>query len=376
MIIKSIDYKQFKGKRNEWHLKNCVLSNINLLVGKNASGKTRTLNIIKGLGDIFSRIRKLQFSSGDYNVLFLKDSAEFVYKLLYEKANVINENLFVNKVNMMDRGPEGKGNIYAEEVKKKIQFQIPTDEVAVLAKKDVLQHPFLNDLYLWGKDLKAYYFGTPLGKDYFYSDVDAFKSDNDIDYKDANQVARIYTKGIHDFGESYSDLVLKDMENIGYRINNIQIGKMSGIITKQPLMGILLKESDLKTHTEQFEASQGMFRAFSLLCQINYGLMSSNISCILIDDIGEGLDFDRSTRLIKMIIRKAQEFNQQIIMSTNDRFVMNNVPLEYWSVIIRRGNVSEIYNYNNAKEIFDEFKLTGLNNFDLYSSDYLERKLK
>ena len=84
MILKSLNYKQFKGKKNKWHLKNCVFSNINLLVGKNASGKSRTINIIKGLGDIFSRIRKLQYLSGDYNIHFLKNSSEFIYNLLYE----------------------------------------------------------------------------------------------------------------------------------------------------------------------------------------------------------------------------------------------------------------------------------------------------
>jgi hypothetical protein len=93
---------------------------------------------------------------------------------------------------------------------------------------------------------------------------------------------------------------------------------------------------------------------------------------ILIDDIGEGLDFDRSSRLIKLLIEIAEKNdNIQLIMSTNDRFVMNNVPLEYWQVIQRNGGECKVFNYQNSKGKFDEFEYTGLNNFDFLRTDFL-----
>jgi len=57
-------------------------------------------------------------------------------------------------------------------------------------------------------------------------------------------------------------------------------------------------------------------------------------------------------------------------MSTNDRFVMNNVPLEEWCVLQRRGSVVRVLNYTNSKELFDEFKFTGLSNFDFLAMDF------
>jgi hypothetical protein len=90
----------------------------------------------------------------------------------------------------------------------------------------------------------------------------------------------------------------------------------------------------------------------------------------LIDDIGEGLDYNRSTALVKLLVDKAKETPFQLIMATNDRFVMNNVPLEYWSVIQRIGNISRIYDYRNSPDLFKEFELTGMNNFDFFSSKY------
>jgi len=108
------------------------------------------------------------------------------------------------------------------------------------------------------------------------------------------------------------------------------------------------------------------------LIQVTYNIMSGLPSTILIDDIGEGLDFERSTKLIGLLIELAKKNDDiQLIMSTNDRFVMNNVPLEYWQVIQRKGGECRIYNYRNSKEIFDEFAYTGLNNFDFLATDFL-----
>jgi hypothetical protein len=116
--------------------------------------------------------------------------------------------------------------------------------------------------------------------------------------------------------------------------------------------------------------SQGMFRALSVLIQVNHAVMTSAPSCILIDDIGEGLDFERSCALIKLIIEKAETSSVQLIMSTNDRFVMNAVPLQDWSVLARQGPRCRVYNYANSKAAFDEFKFTGLNNFDFLATDF------
>jgi hypothetical protein len=58
-------------------------------------------------------------------------------------------------------------------------------------------------------------------------------------------------------------------------------------------------------------------------------------------------------------------------MATNDRFVMNAVPLQYWSVLRRHGGGAEVLNYENSKAKFDEFKFTGMNNFDFFATDFL-----
>ena len=72
MFLKSIEYAQHEGTPRLWKLEGCTLGNINLIVGKNATGKSRTLNVINGLANLLSGERKLQYMSGNYNVEFDK----------------------------------------------------------------------------------------------------------------------------------------------------------------------------------------------------------------------------------------------------------------------------------------------------------------
>jgi hypothetical protein len=50
---------------------------------------------------------------------------------------------------------------------------------------------------------------------------------------------------------------------------------------------------------------------------------------------------------------------------------MNKVPLETWTLIRRKAGIAEVSNYANSKKMFDEFKFTGLNNFDFFATNFL-----
>ncbi len=109
----------------------------------------------------------------------------------------------------------------------------------------------------------------------------------------------------------------------------------------------------------------------SILAQINYHAFTEKTQCIVIDDIGEGLDYERSCPLVNLLMAKARKSNAQLIMTTNDRFIMNVVPLKYWILLkCEKGNI-QFYNNTNSKKIFNDFKFTGLNNFDFSRLDYV-----
>ncbi|MCK4827031.1 ATP-binding protein, partial [bacterium] len=328
MQLKSISYTQYEGKPEEWSIEGFTLGPINLIVGRNASGKTRALNIIGSLGKLLSGETTL-YISGDYEVIFDKGDEKIVYRLKLDESKVFSEKLVIGSRTMLDRGKGGIGEIYAEKIGNNIEFQAPDNQLACLTRRDSLQHPFFEDLYQWGKSLRHYYFGTQLGKDH-YAVFKKGEQDSDLNLKDANQVVAIFRKGRKKFPSRFIEDIKTDMKLVGYEIEEIDVGPPTSIVVRagweQP-EGILVKESDLRAETDQNEISQGMFRALSLIIQLNYSALASVPSCILIDDIGEGLDYERASALIKLLIEKAKKSCVQLVMSTNDRFVMNNVPL-------------------------------------------------
>lgn len=376
MFIKNIDYSQFVNKPNSWTLVDCSFGNINLITGRNATGKTKLLNVIGNLANLLSGYRKLTYQSGYYNIKFNKGNNTIEYILGFEETKVIQEHLSINNVNYLDRGPDGIGTIHYKETGKSMKFQTPQNELASVARRDSIQHPFLEDLYIWGDSTRRYSFGTNLGRQTAFMLDDEKRGIEKVktDTRDQNQVVGIFLKGREEIGKRFITSILKDMKSIGYHISEIGTAVPEGIIffSKPPgeVVQLYIREKGLNARIYQHELSQGMFRALSLIIQITYSLTTSESSCILIDDIGEGLDFERSSSLVKLLIARTKNSPVQLIMATNDRFIMNNVPLEYWSIIQRTPGKAKIYNYRNSKELFNSFELLGLNNFDFFSSNY------
>ncbi|MCB0208479.1 MAG: ATP-binding protein [Anaerolineae bacterium] len=379
MKLVKFNYAQHLGEPQEWKLVDCTFGDINLIVGKNATGKTRTLNVIRALADLLSELTELKWKEGIYEVEFEHNGQTIAYVLEYHHRAVTKELLTINSDVRLTRGPGGEGEIYAaDDIKKMIRFRVPENQVAAFAKRDSIQHPFLEELYEWGKGVIRYDFGTLLGKDHFVVIKQAEEDDDaTLDLRQTQKVVAIFLDGLKKYSKDFSQAIIEDLRDLGYDIEDIGVENVPDL-SFQPNIGvnpsgIYVKEVDRNDKTFQPAMSQGMFRALSVLIQLNYLLLAGEPSCILIDDIGEGLDFGRSSALINTLINKIEGSSTQLIMATNDRFVMNNVPLEYWIIIQRQGSECIHYNYRNSKPMFDEFEMTGLSNFDLFSSNYYLR---
>ncbi len=381
MKLVKFTYSQFENHPDEWVIKDFTLGDINLIVGSNATGKTRTLNVIRGLADLVSEVETLQWQDGKYEAEFLNSVETMKYNLEYHNGNVAFEQLAIGSQIYLNRGEKGVGEIFAQQLNQRIQFQSPANRVAVFAKRDEIQHPFLEKLYSWGKGLLRYDFGTTMGRDLL-----ALQPNNDantvpdVNPRDTQKAVEFFHRGQEKFGEQFIQAVIHDMAQIGYELTQIGVAIPPGVKVKSTIgnldvnpIALFIEENGIQDKIYQTSISQGMFRALSILIQFNYAFFASEPSCILIDDIGEGLDFRRSSSLIKLLIEKVKQTSAQLIMTTNDRFVMNNVPLEYWILLERQGSEIISHNYRNSKQMFDDFELTGLNNFDLFSINYYKR---
>jgi energy-coupling factor transporter ATP-binding protein EcfA2 len=389
MQLKRLSFSQFTGQNKEWCLENLSLAKVNLLVGKNASGKTRSLAVVNSLANMLSGDSYSIISNGSYKAEFGDESDEITYyEIDIKDGRVANEKLTVpDKGEVLSRHVGGVGKIFLAEKGGFLDFQTPDTQLAAVARRDSIQHPFFEPLNKWGDSLRYYLFGSPLGKhSYGFVPKEDVKAGvwND---KDMNHVLGTFMKGTADYKEKFKEAIIKDMRKIDYKLEDISVRPYSSVgfpitpynlpsSTTEELYVLSVKEASLTGWTEQVEMSQGMFRALSIIIQVNYSEMASRSNTILIDDIGEGLDFERSCDLIELLMEKVEVSKTQLTMSTNDRFVMNYVPLEAWSVLQREGQKCRILNYRNSKEIFDDFQYTGLSNFDFFAKEFYRQPIE
>jgi energy-coupling factor transporter ATP-binding protein EcfA2 len=376
MQLDVLRFIEFENQPREWRMEDVSFGSVTLLVGKNASGKSRTLNVIAGLAKLLRGESKPLFESGDYIARFKDAGALLEYRLKIQNGNVILEEFKRDSDLLLKRGPNGVGQIRALKLNQTLEFQTPTTELAAVSRRDNLQHPFFEALNVWANGVRHFQFGTPLGQASLVLQGSDKKTPHDP--KDTNAVLKSFQEGEATYGPPFKQGVIDDMGRVGYDLSDVGLRVPQKIQFQGPSLGtaycLFVKEKRLKSETEQFEMSQGMFRALSVIIQFNYARFSNTPSCILIDDIGEGLDFDRSISLVELLITQATKSGVQLIMSTNDRFVMNKVPLEYWSIIQRVGSHCRYFNYSNSKAQFEEFKFTGMNNFDFFATDFLGGK--
>ena len=375
MLLKNLEYQQYKGDKREWTLEPASFGQINLLVGKNASGKTRTLNVMVGLARLLAGKQQALFDTGDFKVtLVTSNGKSFVYEVSMQNNLVNREYLSCGNIKYLTRKGSGPGKIKTEPKGKMVAFQIKPDKLAIFSKRDSLQYPFLEEIAAWAEGTENYEFATLFGP-YAIGTPGVLVSPDQI--KDSDKMLRrdfvhrdllqlVVAAAINKFSDAFKKSILDDMEKVGYDLEDMGVGVLSEIKTSPPSIGIWIKERDLKCNTEQNQMSLGMFRALCAVIRMNLHQFTDVPSAVFLDDVGEGLDFERSVGLIKILIEKAEKGGFQLFMTSNDRFVMNEVPLKYWSVIIRMGSLVKVKNYENSRDEFDKFEKLGLNNFDYF----------
>lgn len=368
MILKALKYTRYKGAPREWSIEGpnndyAYFDNINLLVGKNASGKSRTLSVMREIGNLFSGRINLKGTispTESFDLIFKNEKGKYKYVLEYIDQKVVSEILYVDNKKIIDREKQILKSISGEE----LHFEVEDYELCI-SKLDEDEKPYYEKFVLWGNTLRNYLFANQIEKN---SLVKTYTQLDDEDPGDEGADLLIYTfyQGCTQFGEPFIKEVISNMEELGYYITDVCIQEYNG------RYGLSIEE-DGKYAVSQRDMSQGMFRALSLFIILTYARMSNLSVCILIDDMGEGLDFERSRSVIDMVIKKVNRSNMQFFMSSNDRQVMNHIPIRFWSVIEREGCKSVFYDYTNSKETFEDFRYTGLNNFDFLTTDFYRK---
>lgn len=372
MRLKTIAYREWPDTPQEWRLETLTFGPRMLIVGRNASGKSRALSLTFGLAKQLMGVQPPSLS-GDYVATFDFDGRSYLYEIQYREAMVVHERIVIDEVEYLSRGPGGAGKIVAEKVGNgdQIDFQVPPSTLAAVARRDAIQHSFIEPLFGWANSLRYYQFGGIAQGQLAVIGPGGQK----LDDRDQNAVIAIFREGVKLFGVPFTESIKADLATVDYEVDDIEVGVPVSIriVSGGPqLVSINLKEKNLTSITDQIAMSTGMFRVLALLIHVNFAQFKGSASSVFIDDIGEGLDFDRSCRLIEMLRAKAEQYSFQLVMTTNDKFVMNNVPLDEWTVLHRTRSIVHVRNRENSQTAFDEFKFTGLSNFSFFEMNAVE----
>jgi energy-coupling factor transporter ATP-binding protein EcfA2 len=358
MIITKIDFSERRGKDVYWQIKNVNLSMFNLIIGLNATGKTRLVNTIANFAKtLCGKISYLK--DGNWNIQFQNpiDNTVYQYNLVVEDKVVLFEEMIKDKDVLLKRQKEN-GEILSKIQGKMVGFSPPKNQLTPHVRRDIKEFPFMEELLNWAENFYGYMFTNATPKQVPISSSSGSMLENlgKIPYILANALKN---REIH-------DTIIHDFSAIGYPVENLDViaGETNGLSGDRLIS--VVKEKGLSYATEQDDMSQGMFRALSVVVILEYLLRLDKECTVVIDDLGEGLDYERSNAVTALLLEKLKNSKIQFIATSNDRYLINAVNIESLNLLERNGHVVSAYNYANSKEAFEEFGITGLNNFDFF----------
>jgi energy-coupling factor transporter ATP-binding protein EcfA2 len=377
LTLTSLSYRQGDGSGEVWSFDALRLDELNLIVGKNATGKSRVLRVISGIAQCIAG-RTGRFGMGEWSMAF-SDSAghQWRYEVSMRASEVSHEALWCDEAPLLSVGLDGTGTIFNAEAQKHLKTQAPTDRLLVNAKQDALQHPFIEPLMGWAEGVHHILFGSSMAKDNAFLELESAQSSQlRPSSQNPNEVVALLRDGQARFGANFTSEIVSDMVDVGFPLAEVKVLPMKQAVVSSAIDAKLLQvhvvEDGVSSPLNQTELSQGMWRSLCTIILLHYALRAERPSILLVDDIGEGLDYERASGLIQTIMRRVKDSQTQVVFTSNDRQVMNAVPLEAWHVLMRKGGKVTIYDKHNAADRFADFKYTGLNNFDLLSSGFLE----
>lgn len=348
MILTSFDYQEFN-----WSLSSIPLGSLNLIVGKNAVGKSKTLDAL---------VKIVKIIKGDLSGVFLGHQCKLVFNL--DEKEEMEYSYSITRNNTIESEFLKRGNKVIVErngSETRINGEIvnpPSNKLCVQSQRDTTKFPEFEAIMQWTEQIKGFSF-SELSSSNFYMVPSMFN--------DQKELSELF-EHISDEKKAF---IIEKMCELDYRVGSIEQTKVTENFTIISLM-----ENGVSMPLLPNIMSNGMMRVFYIFSYLAYLSAEEGAKTLLIDDLGEGLDFSRSKKLSKIIFDYCEEHGIQLIATSNDNFLMNAVDLRHWIVLLRENeNITAVCEKTHP-EMFLKFKRLGLNNFDLFSTDFISKYLK
>lgn len=327
----------------DWHLENLELDTVNLIVGKNAVGKSKTIAALNEVV-LFLMQKNTPF---DINCLltFTDNSQIIEYEFSIHNNVVKKERLKVDGKNLLCRESSKEAVLHDTEINP------PENKLVFHVRRDTKQYPYIEKIMQWAENSHGVLF-------------------NELD-ADLGTISHLMMQGepLYDMTKQLSadslERIQKAMQKMGYPVYGIAINESGKRVE--------IHEKGVQMSLWYFTTSKGMYRTIYLLIFVEYLATLKTPKMLVIDDLCEGLDYDRATKLGKFLFDFCLKKDIQLVASSNDSFLMDVVDIQYWNVLQRNGEVVTAINKHNNPQLFENFSYTGLSNFDFFSSDYIAR---
>jgi ABC-type Mn2+/Zn2+ transport system ATPase subunit len=329
----------------DWEIGPIHFTEQSLIVGPNASGKSTVLRIIRDFVRIVSgRIDIAALEDCEYDLEFSNDIGIVTYSMEISGGKVVKELLSTEGVIRLVR-ENGRGNVSGEPV------NIPDTTLVLKSRRDTEKYPDIEMVLSWVEQFSSFIFSNILSS---HSEVSPF-TDSQLD------VCKMWEKLSHGGRVAVTEW----MSSLHYRIENIGLAD-----NKLGEKSLYVIERDIEKTVSMGKMSNGMFRVMYLLIYLHYVAEHSS-GVVIIDDIGEGLDYYRSSSLGKKLFSFGKKHGIQMIFTSNDRFLVDTVDLSSWILLNRTGHCVKAISEQTNPEAFAKFRRLGLSNFDLLKTDYL-----
>ncbi|MCY7329601.1 MAG: ATP-binding protein, partial [Saprospiraceae bacterium] len=138
------------------------LGNVNLLVSKNATGKSRTLSTIDLLVKMITQKRDLNWGA-KWSVVFENDQqAEVFYEFKTSslKHGVTAEKMTVGKEVVLRRSSYDQATVRSAQTAEFERFFPPVDKLVLHVRRDVVEYPFFEEVASWAENSFGFKFGN------------------------------------------------------------------------------------------------------------------------------------------------------------------------------------------------------------------------
>lgn len=342
MYLSKLTYKD-----RDWEIGPICLAGQSLIVGPNATGKSTVLRCIRGfIRTVLGSIKIDAAPDFQYIMEFGNGIGLVTYTFQVQGGRVVKELLETNGKVRVRRDPNG--SFVGDE-----PVNVPDTTLLINARRDIDKYPDIEMVLSWVEQMSSFIFSNILSSD---SRVSPFTS-SQID------LCRMWER----IDAQQKEAVIMRMQRLHYNISAIDID-----VNKLGEKTLFVVEENVTKPIVMGKMSNGMYRVLYLLVYLYY-VSDYSSGTVLIDDLGEGLDYYRSSALGEMLFSFSKEHNIQMIVTSNDTFLVDKVDLSSWVLLKRDGRkVSSISEKTNPED-FARFRKLGLRNFDLLKTDFLVR---